>query len=275
MYLVSFNNIILALNYKVKSSISCRIVCANVLPRHRSRSRDSRGFDDFKNSCFLLFRKSAWSIKSCSHFSRQIKMFEMFQITKNSTFRNSKITFFRSKSMTKYLNFRKNSCFRKYMFNIHSDTQTRNIYYWLKFFKTDILGNFLSITWKFRSENKNLTQIFESCKWIFRHRNRKCNFCMKIPKFWAWVSPICGFFGQRRLADSISYPHSHILTKWIKWKKWRKWEKMEFHVFLFIWSCSFHLAHILFVHFRLKMGLNWLSEMFRIWLNRCAYICQS
>ena len=77
-------------------------MCAYVLPRHRSRSRDSRGFDDFKNSCFLLFRKSAWSIKSCSHFSRQIKMFEMFQITKNSTFRNSKITFFRSKSMTKY-----------------------------------------------------------------------------------------------------------------------------------------------------------------------------
>ena len=102
-----FNTTILALNYKVKSSRSCRIVCANVLPRHRSRSRDSRGFDDFKNSCFLLFRKSAWSIKSCSHFSRQIKMFEMFQITKNSTFRNSKITFFRSKSMTKYLNFRK------------------------------------------------------------------------------------------------------------------------------------------------------------------------
>ena len=137
-----FNTTILALNYKVKSSRSCRIVCANVLPRHRSRSRDSRGFDDFKNSCFLLFRKSAWSIKSCSHFSRQIKMFEMFQITKNSTFRNSKITFFRSKSMTKYLNFRKNSCFRKYMSNIHSDTHTRNIYYWLKFVETEILENF-------------------------------------------------------------------------------------------------------------------------------------
>ena len=40
------------------------------------------------------------------------KMFEMFQITKNSTFRNSKITFFRSKLMisvhSNYLNFKKN-----------------------------------------------------------------------------------------------------------------------------------------------------------------------
>ena len=136
MYLVSFNDTILALNYKVLSSRSRRIVCANVLPRHRSRSRDSRGFDDFKNSCFLLFRKSAWSIKSCSHFSRQIKMFEMFQITKNSTFRNSKITFFRSKSMTKYFwtSGIKNSWFRKYMFNIHSDTLTRNIHFgWILF----------------------------------------------------------------------------------------------------------------------------------------------
>ena len=124
---------------------------------------------------------------------------------------------------------------------------------------------------KFRSKIKILF-IFGNFNWNFGPESK---FKMQFPKFWAWVSPICGFFGQRRLADSISYPHSHILTKWIKWKKWRKWEKMEFHVFLFIWSCSFHLAHILFVHFRLKMGLNWLSEMFRIWLNRCAYICQS
>ena len=161
------------------------------------------------------------------------------------------------------------------MFNTHSDTQTKNSDFWWIFFRN----------WYFLTANRNFwtleilsaifAKIFRKSQLNFRYFIWMCNFWMKFPKFWAWVSPIRGFFGQRRLVDWISYPYSHILTKWINWKKVEKMRKKEFHVFLFIWSCSFHLAHILFVHFRLKMGLNWLSGMFRIWLNRCAYICLS